>query len=433
MAIYHLSHTYVGKGSQKQPHTAAAHSNYVTRPTRATEVMGERMPTEWRAAATWLKAQEDSDRINARVIDKIEVALPKELDHAQRAALVRDFAEHLSQGRASWLAALHDGPKDEHNPHAHIILRDRDATPGPKAGRRVVLTTERGTVDHIRELWQARANLALEQAGSDARIDHRTLAAQGIEREPQIHVGPKNLCLAEKGVTPESRPAEVQRIDFATGQKVAVTVDYPTLDQGRTRTDYNAEIRARNAAQERARITGRHAPAPAMPADPGSPADTGSASTSSAEEPERKPSPRQEGGEDWTDRGGMAAQQAAATRWAQTANQSIFRRVTASQPERAAMLPKTSATPFNPKERISTPEPPPTLTRRQIIEQDGLPPRLICGPEMTELIEQQRNAQDRAERAARERAASPFTRHLSDQGREQAAAAAREPDKGLER
>jgi hypothetical protein len=37
---------------------------------------------------------------------------------------------------------------------------------------------------HVRERWASVANEALREAGIDARIDHRTLAAQGIDREP---------------------------------------------------------------------------------------------------------------------------------------------------------------------------------------------------------------------------------------------------------
>jgi hypothetical protein len=41
---------------------------------------------------------------------------------------------------------------------------------------------------HVRERWAMAANTALEQAHVDARIDHRTLHAQGIDREPWPHI-----------------------------------------------------------------------------------------------------------------------------------------------------------------------------------------------------------------------------------------------------
>lgn len=386
MAIYHLSHGYIGKGTQKQPHTAAAHSNYITRPSTATTVMGERMPTDWRAAAAWLKAQEDCDRINARVIDKIEVALPVELNPLQRAALVRDFAETLTEGRASWLAAFHDSPKDEHNPHAHIILRDRDATAGPGQGRRVMLTTERGTIDRIRQLWQEKTNQVLEQAGSSARIDHRTLTAQGIEREPQIHVGPKTLALTEKGVTPESRSAEVQRIDFTTGQRVAVTVDYPAIDQGRTRADYNAEIRARNAAKARAAGDLRQQ----IPAAP----------TMPTAEAEREPPARYGVSFDpeWTNRGGMVAQQRAANVWVQGTNRVRFGLPagSASMKPPSIPLPKTFGA-------INASDIRPPVSFEQLRAENGWVGEYPCGPGLVRTDQLHHEERERLERLARER------------------------------
>ncbi|WP_259662986.1 MobA/MobL family protein, partial [Escherichia coli] len=41
---------------------------------------------------------------------------------------------------------------------------------------------------NARLAWADHANRALERAGHDARIDHRTLEAQGIERLPGVHL-----------------------------------------------------------------------------------------------------------------------------------------------------------------------------------------------------------------------------------------------------
>jgi len=46
-----------------------------------------------------------------------------------------------------------------------------------------------GELLSLRALWAAAANAQLERAGSDVRIDHRRLAAQGIERAPQRRRG----------------------------------------------------------------------------------------------------------------------------------------------------------------------------------------------------------------------------------------------------
>jgi hypothetical protein len=41
---------------------------------------------------------------------------------------------------------------------------------------------------YVRERWAMVANEALREANIDARIDHRTLAAQGIDREPYPYI-----------------------------------------------------------------------------------------------------------------------------------------------------------------------------------------------------------------------------------------------------
>ena len=126
MAIYSLRMTAVGKTTQKQPFTAAAHLKYITRKAAVTHVLAARMPETRRQAIAWMKSEERDDRKNARVIDKLVLALPRELSPIHQYALVKAFAEELTQGRASWFAAFHTKGKDRTNPHCHLVLRDRD-------------------------------------------------------------------------------------------------------------------------------------------------------------------------------------------------------------------------------------------------------------------------------------------------------------------
>ena len=52
-----------------------------------------------------------------------------------------------------------------------------------------------------RENWAAAANLALEQAGHEERIDHRSHAARGLEEAPTIHEGIAARAMERKGIT----------------------------------------------------------------------------------------------------------------------------------------------------------------------------------------------------------------------------------------
>ena len=186
MAIYSLHLRSIGKTTHA-PRTAGAHIRYITRPEARADLLAGRMPPERNAARRWLDREERQDRKNARVIDKITAALPRELDPLQRRMLVAVFAERVTQGRAAWLAAIHQSGADAHNPHAHIVIRDRD----PETGKRVALLSEKGACRKIRLLWEQAVNAALEAHGSPQRVTRLSHAARGIETSPQRHRGPQ--------------------------------------------------------------------------------------------------------------------------------------------------------------------------------------------------------------------------------------------------
>ena len=79
MAIFHLTHRTVGRSTHAAG-TAGAHISYITRSSACRAVITEHIPTaepgsKGGAARAWLDGQEDADRKNARVIDKLEIAL----------------------------------------------------------------------------------------------------------------------------------------------------------------------------------------------------------------------------------------------------------------------------------------------------------------------------------------------------------------------
>ncbi|WP_050385853.1 MobA/MobL family protein [Bradyrhizobium pachyrhizi] len=246
MAIFSLHHSPIGKSTQAQPYTAAAHINYITRKRAMSLMQKARLPGQNpREVAEYLKACEDKDRKNARVIDKVMLALPKELNQTERIGLVREFAEHVTQGRAPWLAAFHDKGKDANNPHCHLVLRDRD----PKTGKRVIGTSEIGSTERLRESWEKFANRALERAGRSERIDRRTLADQGIEREPTIHEGPQSQAMDKRGAQPRSQR---RRLPNRPGSKRRHRhVDYRLIDKGKSRPQENRARRAASQETER--------------------------------------------------------------------------------------------------------------------------------------------------------------------------------------
>lgn len=153
-------------------------------------------------ASLWNAAEAAEKRRDSRVAREFQVALPSELSAAQRLELARTFARELSDqyGTAVDLA-IHD-PKAGGDPrhfHAHLLTTTREVTPaglGAKAGldmaalerakRGLPTGTEQFTA--VRERWAALMNGALRDANVEARVDHRSLAAQGIDRQPIVHI-----------------------------------------------------------------------------------------------------------------------------------------------------------------------------------------------------------------------------------------------------
>ena len=196
MAIYSVHLGRVGRSTHRAG-TAGAHARYVVRNSAASVVLGEHMPTGSRSVNTWLNKQELADRKNARVIEKIRVALPIELQPFQHHQLIRRYVHRITKGRAPWLAGIHDKGKDAHNPHAHILIRDRDI----KTGRRVANLSDSGSCERLRKIWEEEVNRALKEAGFDESVDCRSLKDQGIEdRLPLRHMGAPATAMERRGV-----------------------------------------------------------------------------------------------------------------------------------------------------------------------------------------------------------------------------------------
>jgi hypothetical protein len=127
------------------------------------------------------------------------VSLPPELSAEQRVALARAFSSEIADryGVAVDLAIHAPRPQgDPRNFHAHLLATTREVTLeglGPKAGLDMDLKTRnelgvfpfRQEYKTLRARWAELANEALRGANVEARIDHRSLAAQGIDREPR--------------------------------------------------------------------------------------------------------------------------------------------------------------------------------------------------------------------------------------------------------
>ncbi len=159
--------------------------------------------------ALWNAAELAEKRKDGRTGREWIIALPAELDEAARQELASAFGIELASryGVAVDLAIhLPDREGDNRNHHAHVMTTTRQVSRdevgqlvmGDKATIELSDTKRRGMglgsgadeVVAIRQLWERMANGALEKSGSDARIDSRSLKAQGLDREATTHLGP---------------------------------------------------------------------------------------------------------------------------------------------------------------------------------------------------------------------------------------------------
>ncbi|POP93413.1 conjugal transfer protein TraA [Pseudomonas syringae pv. avii] len=159
--------------------------------------------------ALWNAAESAEKRKDGRTGREWIIALPAELDDGARQELASAFGIELATryGVAVDLAIhLPDREGDNRNHHAHVMTTTRQVSRdaagllvmGEKSTIELSDTKRRGMglgsgadeVVAIRQLWERMANRALENAGSDARIDSRSLKAQGLDREATTHLGP---------------------------------------------------------------------------------------------------------------------------------------------------------------------------------------------------------------------------------------------------
>lgn len=162
-------------------------------------------------ATLWNTAEKAEKKSNSRVAREYQATLPAELSAEQRVILARAFSREIADRYNVAVDLAIHAPRPEGDPrnfHAHLLATTREVTPdglGPKMGidmeggarRELGLPPSREEFGILRARWAELTNEALQQANVEARVDHRTLQAQGIDRVPTPYL-PRNAFLAER-------------------------------------------------------------------------------------------------------------------------------------------------------------------------------------------------------------------------------------------
>jgi hypothetical protein len=197
MAIYHLRASVISRSQGRSATAAIAYRaaeriedrrtgltfDYAAKSgVEHTEILAPDDAPDWvhDRSELWNRVEAAERRVNSQVAREIRVALPNELGPDERAELVRDFCQEqfVERGMVADIALHAPGSAgDERNHHAHIMLTTRRVGPeGFTSKERDWNKTE--ALEGWREAWSRNMNMALERAGHEERVDHRTLEAQ---------------------------------------------------------------------------------------------------------------------------------------------------------------------------------------------------------------------------------------------------------------
>jgi ATP-dependent exoDNAse (exonuclease V) alpha subunit len=219
MAIYHLSMQNMARTEGRSAIACASYRSgeelydiidgVTHTPKRAdrvahAEIIAPSYAPEWvkNRGKLWNGVEANEKRKDARFAREFQVALPNELDLEQQKELIRDWAnEELTPHGLVSDFAIHLVPAGGvQNDHAHIMVTPRAIqTDGSWSKKKDTKFEKKQMLQQWRASWADHANAALEKAGKDAQIDHRSNRIRGIQTLPTIHEGFAAQKIEQKG------------------------------------------------------------------------------------------------------------------------------------------------------------------------------------------------------------------------------------------
>lgn len=202
-------------------------------------------------ANLWNAAEAAESRKNARVAREYLVVLPVELAPDSRLSLAREFAQELADRyRFAVDVAVHaprDFPgSDPRNFHAHLLATTREVDRhglGAKTALELNDSSRKALglgpaineLFHVRERWATVTNEAFRDANIEARVDHRSLRAQGIDRQPGLWIPRVPYEVERRGFY--SPVAERIRADFEARENLRLgkSRDHPEAEHPSSR------------------------------------------------------------------------------------------------------------------------------------------------------------------------------------------------------
>eukprot|EP01037_Dinobryon_pediforme_P017090 gene17090-17280_t len=213
-----LAAAYRAAGRFKDERTGQVHDFSRRRGVVHSEILAPEDAPEWALdrVQLWNRVEASEKRKDAQVAREINLALPHELNGEERLALLRGYVrdQFVSRGMVADIA-IHE--------------------PVGAGGLFRTKTREWNADEQLtawRASWAETQNRALALGGHSVQVDHRSLAAQreaaakrgdrdqaaALDRQPEIHVGPKARAAARREFPLQSRErvvgGPVQPMDF---------------------------------------------------------------------------------------------------------------------------------------------------------------------------------------------------------------------------
>ena len=295
MAIFHLD---VKTGTRGGGQSASAKYDYLGREGRYAKDAEELEYKESGNMPAWAEddprsyweAADEHERTNGRLFQQVEVALPVELDERQRRELARSFTERLTkEERLPYTLAIHRGGEGGENPHAHLVISERGLdgqersaeqwfrryngkAPEKGGAKKSSTMMDKHWIAQTRQVWEQEANRALERAGQEDRVDHRSLEARRDEalargdleraaelsREPTVHRGPQkrqaDSTVHQRAAAVEQANRELERERREIEERIGRAEREISGERERLKETYE---RIRTAIDERIEQAGR--------------------------------------------------------------------------------------------------------------------------------------------------------------------------------
>ena len=238
MAIYHFSVQVIGRAAGRSAVAASAYRSASRlrddRLERSHDFSGKRgvvhsevllpenAPGQWSdREKLWNDVEAFEKRKDAQLCREVEFALPREMTERQGIELARDFAqsEFVDQGMIADVNVHWDiGEDGMPKPHAHVMLTMRSVDQNG-FGQKVRDWNRTEMVERWRERWADHVNERLAELDIDARIDHRSLEAQGIGLESQTKIGASAQRIEAAGLEAD-RAEDHRRIARENGERI---------------------------------------------------------------------------------------------------------------------------------------------------------------------------------------------------------------------